>query len=157
MSSLSHILLSTRIMSSLSVFSAYKNNAFTRLNSKDHQTILKTYCFLKQVVVFHSCTWLFTPNILTLQATSEPVLILSMYSGSFTNGSFACHASQTLGIRWMQMSIITPTKVVIPLNKETKPRNQIPSKQRHLTKVNRHLYKNKKQICHWERLRKELI
>ena len=84
-----------------------KNNVFTRSNSRDPRPILKTYCFLRQVVVFPwvldtalSTSWLFKPRI-------TPVQMLSMHSGSFTNGSFACHAQWTLWVRWMRTSILT--------------------------------------------------
>ena len=83
------------------IFSINKNNVFTQLNLRDHRPILKTYHFLRWVVVFHLGAWLCTPNILTLQAACEPVIILSMCPGSFTNSGFACHAPRTLCVRWI--------------------------------------------------------
>ena len=84
-----------------------KNDIFTQSNLWVHLSILKTQCFLRQVVVFHGGAWLCTPNILALQTACKPVLILSMHSGSFTNDSFACHAIWTLWVKGRQMYVVT--------------------------------------------------
>ena len=93
-----------------------KNNVFTLLDSRNHLPILKTYCILRRAIIFHLGVWFCTPNIQAPQATSEPVLMLTMHSRSFTNGGFACNALRTLWVRWMRTSIVRgllPLKIFI--------------------------------------------
>ena len=55
----------------------------------------RAYCTLKRVVILPPGAWICTPNILAL-----------------INGSSACHAQWTLGIKWVQIPIVTLPPII---------------------------------------------
>ena len=82
--------------------SPYKNDDFTRLNSRDLLPIHKTYCLFKAGSHLPSAC-------LTLhsQHPGSTNYMWIMHYWSLTNGGFLCHTLQSLWVRWLSMSIVT--------------------------------------------------